>query len=136
MTWTCENCHRTFKYKNQSHSCMQVDLDEFLQRSDPVIQKLCKKTIETIQQFGKVEVSPVKNAIIISSNSTFCALKPARKWLNLEFVLDQPVDEFPIYKVMQVSKYRFAHFIRLENNEELDEQLVKWLKESYTLIDS
>jgi hypothetical protein len=83
--------------------------------------------------FENVQINVVKNAILFRSKSTFLAIKPKKKFLDIEFVLDEKVEGFPIHKTVQASKFKWAHFIQLESPEEIDEQLLCWLRKAYDI---
>lgn len=133
MPWTCLNCNRTFKNTGQWHSCVVKSLDEHFINKEPRVKVTYERLESTLKTFGDFQISPVINAILFSSESTFLAVKPKSKWLDLEFVLDYQADEFPIHKMVQVSKTRYAHFVRIQNPEEVDEQLIGWIKKAYEL---
>jgi len=82
--------------------------------------------------FEDVRLNSVKNAILFRVKSTFLAIKPKKDFLDIEFVLDEKIDEFPIYKTVQASKFKWAHFIRIESPEEVDEQLILWFRQACT----
>ena len=44
------------------------------------------------------------------------------------------VDEFPVYRIVPISKNRLVHCVMLDNPDQVDEKLVGLLKESYELI--
>ena len=79
-------------------------------------------------------VSPVVNAIMFTSESTFLAIKPKKSWIDLEFALDYEANEFPIHKIVRISKTKFAHFVRVQNPGDIDDQLIGWIKKAYELI--
>jgi len=133
MPWTCPNCKRTFKNTKQEHSCVVKSLDEHFFNKEPGVRTTYDRLESTLKTFGNFQVSPVINVILFSSESTFLAVKPKSKWLDLEFVLGYKADEFPIHKTVRVSKTRFAHFVRIQHPEEVDEQLIEWIKKAYVL---
>jgi Domain of unknown function (DUF5655) len=86
-----------------------------------------------VSKFGEVTVDPVKNCILLRSVSTFLALNPRADCMDVEFLLDEEVDVFPIHKAIRVSKNRVAHFIRLEHAKDVNKQLIAWLRRAYEL---
>ncbi len=50
--------------------------------------------------------------------------------MDIEFVLDEKVEEFPIHKTVQASKSKWAHFARLGSEEEVDTQMAAWLSKA------
>ncbi len=70
------------------------------------------------------------------SKSTFAAVKPKQEWIDLEFLLDEKVEQYPIHKTFRANKSRVAHFVRLENPRDVNARLLFWLKQSYDLTKS
>ena len=131
--WNCPNCGRSFRNTNQDHSCMITDLEShFVNKQQNVIDTFEKIKNEVMQLEG-VQINSVKNAILFQAKSNFLAVKPKKTHLDIEFVLDEKVDEFPIYKTFQATKSKCAHFVRLESPEEVDEQLILWLRKAYKI---
>lgn len=131
--WICPSCGRIFRNTNQDHSCMITDLEShFVNKQQQVIDTFVKIKNEVLKLEG-VRINSVKNAILFQAKSNFLALKPKKTHLDIEFVLDEKVDEFPIYKTFQATKSKCAHFVRLESPEEVDEQLILWLRKAYKI---
>jgi len=129
--WICPCCNRKFKIQNQAHSCISIPIDNHFLGKNPEIKACYLKLKQTLVLFEKAIEISTKSAILYAASSNFIALKPKNNWLDIEFVLNKPNDEFPIYKVVQASKNAFAHFIRIENTKEIDNQLIEWIKKSY-----
>ncbi len=129
--WTCPKCNRQFRNTNQDHSCELVDMgSHFVNKQQNVIETFDKLKIEVLK-FEGVRINSVKSAILFRAKSTFLAVKPKSSFLDIEFVLDEKIEEFPIHKTVQASKSKWAHFMRIGSLEEIDEQLIKWLSKAY-----
>jgi len=112
---------------------MITDLEShFVNKQQNVIDTFEKIKNEVMQLEG-IQINSVKNAILFQAKSNFLAVKPKKTHLDIEFVLDEKVDEFPIYKTFQATKSKCAHFVRLESPEEIDEQLILWLRKAYKI---
>lgn len=136
MTWICPSCKRPFKHKNQAHSCVQVNVEEHFVNKDPDVYRIYQALMKALSKLSNVVVSPARNAILVTSSSTFLAIKPKRSWLDIEFLLDEGLNELPVYKVVRASKKRYAHFVRLESMTEVDKKIVSLLVRSYKLVSS
>jgi len=134
MSWKCPECKRTFKNTNQSHSCVIKSLDAHFIKKEPQVRATYDTLENHLKSIIDFQVSPVINAIMFTSESTFLAIKPKKSWIDLEFVLDYEANEFPIHKIVQVSKTKFAHFVRIQQPKDVDGQLIGWIKKAYTLI--
>lgn len=129
--WNCPNCGRNFRNTNQDHSCLITNLEShFVNKQQNVIDTFTAIKNEVMKLNG-VRINSVKNAILFQANSNFLAVKPRKSHLDIEFVLNERIEEFPIYKTFQATKTKYAHFVRLEYTEEVDEQLLSWLKRAY-----
>jgi hypothetical protein len=110
--WNCPNCNRPFKHRNQAHSCVTRDPEDILFGKDIIVRATYEKLLEEVRKFGKIHVSPTRNAIMLKGRSTFVAVKPKREVIDIEFLLAEERDEPPVNKIVQVSKRRYAHFVR------------------------
>jgi hypothetical protein len=134
MSWTCPECNRTFKNTNQSHSCVKKSLDAHFIRKEPQVRATYDALESRLKAIFDFQISPVINAIMFASESTFLAIKPKKSWIDLEFVLDREANEFPIHKTAKVSHTRYAHFIRIQEPKDVDDQLIDWIKNAFQLI--
>ncbi len=88
---------------------------------------------DEVTKFEGIKINPVKNAILFTAKSHFLAVKPKKAWLDIEFVLDKKIEGFPIHKSVQATKTKWAHFMRLESTEEVDKQLLLWIRKAYVV---
>jgi len=68
-----------------------------------------------------VNLISVNNAILFQAKSNFLAGRPKKSYLDIEFLLPEKVEGFPVHKIVQATKAKFAHFVRLDSPEEVDE---------------
>jgi hypothetical protein len=133
MSWKCPRCGRSFKVTNQSHSCEVTSPEHHFSDKDPGIRLIYDKIISGIAICGPLTITFVKNAIIISAKSTFMAVKPKKTYVDIEFLLNEEILDFPIHKTVRVSRNKTAHFIKIESPEEVDLIVISWLQKSYRL---
>lgn len=133
MSWICPDCNRSFQNTNQSHSCIVVNAESLFQGKNPLLWEIYQKLLTHLRKLEGVKISPVKNAILFSVKTNFLAVKPKLNWLDMEFISHLEIDEFPIHKSIRVSKTKYANFIRLEHPNNVDNQLLAWLKEAYKI---
>ncbi|MFC2101677.1 DUF5655 domain-containing protein [Bacteroidota bacterium] len=99
-----------------------------------VLKNIVDKIITHAESFGEVHISSVKNAVLISSVSTFLALKVKKDRVEIEFVLSETREGFPVYKVVRVSKNRVAHFVAVGSLEEVDDYLLGLIRKAYQVV--
>lgn len=133
MPWICSKCGRSFRNNNQSHSCMIMKAESLFVDKNAVLWEVYQKLLAHLKDLEGLKISPVKNAILFSVKTNFLAVKPKVNWLDIEFVSQLKIDEFPILKSIKVSKTKYANFIRLEYPSNIDKQLINWLHEAYKI---
>jgi hypothetical protein len=111
-----------------------LDPEEHFVGKDPRVKATYDLLVREVMKFGNVHVSPVEIGVMLKAASTFVAVKPKRSWVDIEFILDEEITEYPVHRAVRYTKGRFAHFVRLESPKEVTRKLLGWLKRSYTLI--
>lgn len=133
--WTCPKCNRSFKRKDQQHSCILISRDSLFIKRPPELRKLFNKIEMIVKEFGDFREETVRpDVIFFKTKSTFLAVKVKKDHLDVEFFLDHLEDAPPVYKYLQTSKFRVAHLVAVDRLEDISPQLIKWMKASYHLI--
>jgi predicted transport protein len=133
MSWTCPKCERIIKNPNQWHNCIKQDIDTLFENKVKDLVFVFDKLLLNIIEWDNVNVSATKNCIVFVNSQTFLIVRPMKKELDLKFYLDKPNDEFPIYKNVEYAG-RFEHHIRVSTLEEIDNQIIGFVKSSYNLF--
>lgn len=131
LPWICPECNRPFKHKNQAHSCVRIEEAVHLENKSPATRLIYDRLREAVRKFGDVKTSGTKSSIMFVSRSTFLAVKPKRGWIDIEFLLDKEVTDYPVYKTFRSNKSRVAHFVRLQSPKDVSTKLIGLLKRSY-----
>jgi len=88
--------------------------------------------VKTFGRYREEAVAP--DVIFFKTKSTFLAVKVKKSHLEIEFFLDHLEDVPPVAKFLQTSKHRVVHIVKVDGEKDIDEQLKKWMKQSYELI--
>jgi hypothetical protein len=99
------------------------------------VKAVFEKLSWEVSGLGPLTINSVKHAILFTRSSHFLAVKPKKNWLDIEFILSRPLEGFPIHRTVKASKSKWAHFMRLESENEVDKQLMDWLQEAYAISD-
>ena len=91
------------------------------------------RLMDELRQFGPVKEAAKKTSIHLEKNSGFAGVHPRKNGFNLEFRTEHPIDNPRIVRQQQLSARRFEHTVKIESETDIDEQLLLWLKEAYTL---
>jgi len=133
--WLCPKCQRSFRNTNQLHTCKLVDKQDFFRKRPEYLYKLYKSIHKEVSAFGDFrEEAVAPDVIFFKTKSTFLAVKVKSKWLDIEFFLEKVEDAPPVKKFLQTSKNRAAHIVSIDEAEDIDKQLIDWMRRSYRLI--
>jgi hypothetical protein len=132
--WICPKCGRPFRYETSYHSCVKVDVNSFLVNKPPNIVKAFNKIIGQVTKWEEVLVAPARTAVYLKAPANFLGIKLTKNRIDVDFYLPQVTEEFPIYKVLPLTKTRIIHYVALEYEKEVNKQLIGWIRESYELM--
>ncbi len=90
---------------------------------------------ELIEQCGPYEASPAKTRITFMARVRFAGVsRVSERGMTCAFALPYPLRSRRFSKVERVGPGWYAHWLRVESPEELDDEVQKWLRESYRLM--
>ena len=104
-----------------------------LEKNDLIVTEIYYRLFEELGKFGPLKIEPKKTSIHLSNRFGFAGVYTRKNYINLEVHLNHRLSGKRINKVEQASANRFHHTIRLSNPEDIDEELLGWLKEAYEL---
>ena len=131
--WKCPNCQRSFKTKNQWHSCVIVNIDSIFSERPKIIRELYEELFIKCASFVRIKIDTTLSCIYFTDKNRFLVIKPQKSGLIIEFILNRREDIFPVIKIVQISKNQFAHRLKLESSENINDQMIGWIKEAYDL---
>ena len=118
--WTCQKCERSFKSKNQSHSCTNIDMGElFIGKPDELVL-VFDAILQHTADWEPNTIGTAKNSIVFSSQKAWLIVKPMSKVLDLKFYYNEALEQEVLHKVTPWGK-KFAHHIRVQQQWELEE---------------
>jgi predicted transport protein len=133
--WTCPKCKRIFKRKDQSHSCILISKESLFTKRSPELKKLYDKIVKEVNKFGKYREETMKSDVIFfKTKSTFLGIKVKKDHLDIEFYLENLQNVPPVTKYLQTSKNRVVHLVPIDQPEDINKQLISWIKRSYDLV--
>jgi hypothetical protein len=133
MSWKCPLCKKQFAKTNQSHICVQKSTQELFARSQPQVQEAYDAVLQQLKKRLKFTITTSAKSITLytPNNKAFYVMKPGKTFLDSFFILDEKLEEFPVYKIAQPSKTRFAHFIRFYSKDDIEKTALSLIEQSY-----
>ena len=89
-----------------------------------------------IDEFGPLDVRVGPYNVSVRNLSTFLNIIPEKDHLTIGFIRHEPLDEFPIYQNHQQSAKKWGNYLKIESPDEIDDQLIGWLRDAYDLSET
>lgn len=100
---------------------------------DQQVQLTYHRLLEALHALGPFQEEPKKTSIHLVRTVGFAGVHPRKSFLILNLRTASVLENPRIVKSEQVSKNRFHNEVKLTSPDEIDEELLGWLKEAYAL---
>ncbi|MDQ6660653.1 MAG: DUF5655 domain-containing protein [Chloroflexota bacterium] len=107
--------------------------DALFMGKDEVVQTIYTRLLEALHTLGPFQEEPKKTSIHLLRTVGFAGVHPRKSYLYLNIRTDYPIDSPRIAKAERVSKNRYHNELKLTSPGEIDEELLRWLKDAYAL---
>jgi len=130
--WTCPKCGRKLVGRNMWHACGDYSVEKFLEGKGDRARDLFDRFEGLIAACGPYEVAPAKTRIAFMARVRFAGVKAiSDRGMTIAFALPRPMPHPRIRKVENIAPGWHGHWMRITSPEELDDELLGWLRESY-----
>jgi Domain of unknown function (DUF5655) len=106
--------------------------DQFIGKA-PNVRAVYDSLLVHLRSFGSLYEEPKKTSIHLANKSGFAGVHTRKNYLILNIRSDHPIDSPRIIKSEQVSKSRYHQEVKLQNTDDIDGELLSWLKAAYDL---
>ena len=112
---------------------MGNSVEQHFEGRSPVVREMYDLIVAVASEFGPVEQDPKKTSIHLNRRSAFAATKTRRDFLILTIKATTDIDSPRISKHEQTSPGRWYHEIKIKSVDEIDSQIIEWLRVGYGL---
>lgn len=106
---------------------------EVFAKSDPIAREVYDAILAAVRKFGPVAVEEKKTSIHLVAGSAFAGVHPRKSGVLLNIRTDAEIRSGRIRKIEQVSKNRFHCELLIVSLEDVDRELIGWLRAAYQL---
>ncbi|MFC2024662.1 DUF5655 domain-containing protein [Chloroflexota bacterium] len=99
----------------------------------PQVKTLYLELLDELYQFGEVGIEEKKTSFHLKNRVAFAGVHPRKNYFILNVVSSSPIKSSRINKQERVSTNRFHNKVKIEKREDIDNQLLSWLKDAYGL---
>jgi hypothetical protein len=132
--WTCPHCNQQFVKTNQTHSCNEKTLADFLKGKSPHTVELFNHFVEQYKLIGAISIHPTKSMIAIAAK-TRCAhvIQLGKNFIDIVFSFQQSYeDNLCFTKIKQVPGTNdFNHHFRMYLKQDINKEVKKYMKMAF-----
>lgn len=129
--WKCPKCGERFVTAKMWHSCGRYSVKDLFAQSEPKVQRIFRKLAGMARACGPSRMIPQKTRLVFMKRVRFAAIYPRRANLEIGIELPQRSPHPRFHKIETYTRHMHGHYLRIENEEQLDAQVQEWLRESY-----
>ena len=111
----------------------EFTLSSHFEGKAPIVREIYDRLIKTIKGFGPIVEEPKKTSIHIVHGSALAGVSMRKDSILLNIRTDFKINSPRIQKIDQVSAKRFHNELKLTSPNEIDDELISWLKSAYEL---
>ena len=129
--WTCPLCDRSFVKPNQSHSCNEKQLDEFLKGKPEHTIELFNHFIKEYKRIGNISVHPTKSMIAIAGKKRMVyIIRLGKNFMDVVFPFKKAYDDNLCFtKIKPVpGSDDFNHHFRMCFKDDINEEVKGYMK--------
>jgi Domain of unknown function (DUF5655) len=133
--WTCPVCNRVFQKAKQPHSCRKTPLEQHFRNKDTARELFDDLTGKINSQVGKFRIVSLPCCVHLFGTYDFVAALPKKDGLEIRLGLDRVLESRRLKQSVPLSHKYYKNCIDIKSKEEIDEELIGWIDESYHLKD-
>ena len=100
---------------------------------DAIVRRIYDRLTEALGALGPITEEPKKTSIHLVNATALAGVATRRDYLILTVKGDRELMSPRIRKTERVSARRFHHELKLTSPADVDEELIGWLREAYSL---
>jgi hypothetical protein len=99
----------------------------------PNVRRIYDQLLKRLRKIGPVAEDPKKTSIHLVNVTALAGVATRKDSLVLTIKGDRPLKSSRIHKSEQTSARRFHHEVQLAAPADVDDELMRWLKDAYAL---
>ncbi len=112
---------------------MEFKVKDHFENKEPIVLEIYKKLISECEKFGTIIQSAKKTSIHLDAQSGFAGVYTRKNYILLKLHTNFELKNNRIEKSERISANRIKHSIKLERKDDIDSELINWLKSAYEL---
>jgi hypothetical protein len=131
----CYHCKQWIA-EGEPHDCWTTTEAALTQDLSEDLRDAWERLRETAASFGEQRIYASHNSIMFSRRACYFFVRPKRTYLELVIFLGRVITSPKIRSVVESSKTKRAHVVRITHRDEVEAPLTDWLREAYDRSDA
>jgi hypothetical protein len=111
----------------------EFTVSQHFENKDRIVKSIYERILRESRKFGAVIEEPKKTSIHLVNRSAFAGVTTRKNALILNIKSSAPIQHRRIARSEQISARRFHQEVKLTSPEEVDTELIGWLKDAYAI---
>jgi hypothetical protein len=112
---------------------MSISVKSHFEGKDPIVRQTYDAILASMKKVGRVTEDPKKTSIHLVNVTAFAGIATRKSHIILTLKSDRALTSDRIHRSEKVSANRYHHELKISTSEDVNAELVKWLKEAYAL---
>lgn len=104
----------------------------FVDRAN-VVRTIYDKIVSTAARIGPIEEDPKKTSIHLNRRYAFAGIQTRREYLILTLKSRTEIESERVFRRVRASANRWYNYLRVAKPDEVDRELIEWLRASYEI---
>lgn len=126
----CYHC-KQWVADGEPHDCWSTTEKALTQDLSDDLRDAWERLRETAVAFGDQRIYASHSSIMFSRTACYFFVRPKTKYLEVVIFLGRTVKAPQIRNVVESSKKKRAHIIRITHRDEVEPPITAWLREAY-----
>ena len=131
----CYHCKQWVE-EDEPHDCWTTTEKALMQDLSEDLQEAYQRIRETAVELGDQRIYASHHSIMFSRKACHFLVKPRRKFLEFWIFLGRAAKGPHIKKVVESSRVKRAHLLKITHRDEIEPPITDWMKEAYELQDN
>lgn len=110
-----------------------LSTEEIFQGKSQELRDLYGHLLSELQKIGPVRETPKENAIRLESRKIFASAAIRDNTIHVVFRTEYPIKNPRVQFLKLVADDKYQHVTQVASDKDIDDELLKWLKDSYQL---
>lgn len=132
--WNCPACKQKFLHTNQTHSCNDKTIEDFLKGKSALTVRLYNYFISEYKKIADINLHPAKTRIAFVANIRFGYIhRLGKNFIDIVLQFNKPyTDNYCFHKIAHVPDSNiYNHYVRLYSKEDISDEVKKFMLLAY-----